>query len=155
MAAGRQTTRYAPTPPPRAGTPDEVARWMHNELTRLAASMEAHEPTTINYGKEVRNVSTGGTCAIDWKAGNKQRVELGGDTTFVFAPPHGVCNFVLRLVQDDVGGHDVTFPAESCKWCGGALPTFTTSANAVDVLTGYYDREFYYLSAMPDSRTAA
>jgi len=92
-----QSNKYVPQPPPRDAT--ALPQWAHNELKRLQAALEALEATTINYGKEVRNVTAGSTLTIDWKAGQKQRVEMGHDCTFTFAPPLGVCNLMLKVTH--------------------------------------------------------
>jgi len=143
------TNKYAPTPPP--AKLEELTQWAHNEFRRLMSAIEALEATTVSYGKEVRNVTTGSTLTINWRAGQKQRVEMGHDCTFTFAPPAGACNVMLRLVQDGTGGRDPTFPS-SVHWQEGTIPTWVTTAHAVNVLAMYFDGTNYHATASVNSK---
>jgi hypothetical protein len=147
MASGK----YSPLPAPQGQDIRAIVRWMEGELARLRGSLDAVETTTVNYGKEVQNVASGATLTVDWKAGQKQRVELGANCTLTFAEPLGVCNLMLRLVQDGTGGRATTFPS-SVKWAGGAAPTWVTTTNAVTVLAMYYDGTNYHATASVDSK---
>jgi hypothetical protein len=145
------TNKYSPSPPPLGDSAADLGRWAHNELRKLQSAIEALEATTVNYGKEVRNVTAGTTLTINWKAGQKQRVEMGHDCTFTFAPPAGVCNLMLRLVQDGTGGRDPTFPS-TVKWQGGTVPTWVTTTTAVNVIAMYFDGTNYHATASLDSK---
>ena len=145
------TNKYSPSPPPLGDDAAALGRWAHNELRKLQVAIEALEATTVNYGKEVRNVTAGTTLTINWRAGQKQRVEMGHDCTFTFAPPAGVCNLMLRLVQDGTGSRAFTFPS-TVKWQGGTTPTWSTAASAVDVMAMYYDGTNYHSTASLDSK---
>lgn len=122
-----------------------------SEFQRIQRLLDEVEATTVNYGAEFRNVTAGTTLTVDWKRGQKQRVEMGHDCTFTFAPPLGVCNLMLRLVQDGTGGRDPTFPS-TVKWQGGTVPTWVTTANAVNVIAMYYDGTNYHATASLDSK---
>lgn len=143
--------KYVPLPSPLAGDTAQLGRWAYDEFKRIRALLEELEAVTVNYGAEVRNVTAGSTLTIDWKAGQKQRVEMGHDCTFTFVKPLGVCNLMLRLVQDGTGGRDPTFPS-SVKWQGGTTPTWVTTANAVNVLAMYFDGTNYHATASLDSK---
>jgi hypothetical protein len=145
------SNKYTPLPPPKGDDLQACVRWMVGELRRISSALEAHEATTINYGKEVRNIASSSTLAIDWRAGQKQRVEMSADCTFTFGAPEGVCNLMLRLVQDGTGGRDPTFPS-SVKWQDGTAPTWATTANAVNVIAMYYDGTNYHATASLDSK---
>lgn len=58
-------------------------------------------------------------------------------TTLTISNPSATgksCSFTLILKQDSGGGKTITWPA-AVKWAGGAAPTLTTTANAVNILT--------------------
>ena len=147
----RTSTKYAPLPPPQGEIVPQIVKWMWEELRRVQLALDNIEAVTVNYGKEVVNVTAGTTLTVDWKQGQKQRVEMGHDCTFTFAPPAGVCNLMLRLVQDGTGGRDPTLPA-SVKWQGGTDPTWVTTANSVTVMAMYFDGTDYHATASLDSK---
>ena len=85
-----------------------------------------------------------GTTTIDWKLGNKFYFTFGAQAdTFAFTAPSNPCNLILILKQDGTGSRIPTFPA-SVLWSGGSMPTFTTGANAVDIVAFYYDGTNYF-----------
>ena len=143
--------RYVPEAPPRGATSDQLAEYMLRELQRVAATLDHPEATQIHYGREVDNNATGSTLTIDWRRGQKQRVDMTSDCTFTFNPPEGVCNLMLRLVQDGTGGRDPTFPS-TVKWQGGTVPIWVTTANAVNVIAMYFDGTNYHATASLDSK---
>ena len=98
---------------------------------------------TATYNAEFSNGNSGGAATIDFTKAQKQVITLTANCTFTFTAPNGPGNFLLRLVQDGTGGRTVTWPA-TLKWVGAAAPTLTTSANAVDIVTLYYNGTNYY-----------
>ena len=80
---------------------------------------------------------------MNWNNGQKQRITLTGNVTLTFTAPAGVGNFLLRVIQGPVGNRLVTWPA-SVRWPGGTAPTLSTAANAVDIVTFYYNGTNYY-----------
>lgn len=87
--------------------------------------------------------NSGTALTIDWRLGNKHKVTLTDNCTFTFTDPSKPGNFVLMLVQDATGGRTVTWPA-NCKWAGGTAPTLSTAANAIDIVSFFYDGTNYY-----------
>jgi len=87
--------------------------------------------------------SSSGSATIDWTKGNKAAITLTENVTFTFTNPNEACNLVLRLVQDSTGGRTVTWPS-GIKWAGGVIPTLTTDANAIDIVSFYYDGKGTY-----------
>jgi hypothetical protein len=49
----------------------------------------------------------------------------------------------LKVIQDATGSRAVTWPA-SVKWPSGTAPTLSTAANAIDIVTFYYDGTSYF-----------
>jgi hypothetical protein len=141
--------RYTPEPPPLGS--GELGEYLLRELQRIAATLDHPEATQLHYGKEVANTASGATLTINWKAGQKQRVDLGAAATqLIFSPPDGVCNLMLRLVQDGAGSRVFTFPASVC-WQGGTTPTWSTGANDMDVVAMYFDGSRYHATASLNS----
>jgi len=87
------------------------------------------------------NSSTADT--IDWGASLKHKSTLTGNCTYTFTAPTGPCNLLLKVIQDATGSRTATWPA-SVKWAGGAAPTLSTAASAIDIISFYYDGTNYY-----------
>ncbi len=51
-------------------------------------------------------------------------------------------SYILEIVQDATGGRTITTWPTGTKWVGG-VPTLTTAANAVDIVTFYYNGSGY------------
>lgn len=100
----------------------------------------------VSFESLVDNGNSGATATIDWTAGNKQKITLTDNCGFSFTDPAGPCNMVLELIQDGTGSRTVTWPA-SVKWAGGTAPTLTTDADAVDLVSLFYDGSNYYGSS--------
>jgi len=85
-----------------------------------------------------------GTTTIDWKLGNKFYFTFGAQNeTFTFIAPTTVTSLTLVLKQDGTGSRTVTW-ASGILWVGGVAPTLTTAANAIDIVTFYFDGTNYY-----------
>lgn len=144
--------RFQPAPPPK--DPERLAQWAYQQFQRLAQTLIQPEAQTVNYGIEQRNDLTTSAVnyTLDWKARQKQGLFCANSATvtLAFAPPEGVCNLMLRIVQDGTGSRAFTFPA-SVKWQGGTEPTWSQSASAVDVIACYYDGTSYHCTASLNS----
>lgn len=145
--------KYKPQPPPT--DPKFLAQYLYQELQRIGETLTQPEATTVNYGNEYRNDVT--TSAVNftlrWRNRQKQALHLANSATvaLTFAPPEGVCNLMLRIVQDSAGSRAIVLPA-SVKWQDGVEPIWTTTANAQDVLAIYYDGTSYHATASLDSK---
>ena len=129
--------------------------WLH-----LGGLRNIVEDTTPELGGELNaglhsigftekiNTSSAGAVTIDWKTSNKQTITLFENTTFTFINPSQPCNLVLRIIQDATGGRTVTLP--TIKTAGGAGLTFSTAANAEDILMLYFDGTNYIASLLQD-----
>ena len=85
-----------------------------------------------------------GTTNIDWTLGNKCKFTFGaGNETLTFTDPSNPCSLVLMIVQDSVGNRVINWPA-NIKWVNSILPTLSTAANGVDIITLFYDGMYYY-----------
>lgn len=93
---------------------------------------------------EVVKGNLGSTPAFTWKDGQKQAGILNANATFTFTAPAEACNLMLRLVQDGTGSRTVTWPS-SVKWDnGGTAPTLSTAANAIDLISFYFNGTDYF-----------
>ena len=93
--------------------------------------------------------SSSGAAAIDWGLGNAAALTLVENTTLSFTAPAHPGHLTLKVTQDNVGGHGVTWPGE-VKWPGGTPPSLTASADAVDLVNFYYDGADYLGTAALD-----
>lgn len=97
----------------------------------------AGKAALVNQGG-LENVSTqnaNGSFAINLANGNVFVLTLTGATTLSVsgATNQKACSFTLYLKQDGTGNRAVTWP-NGTRWAGGAAPTLSTAANAVDIL---------------------
>ena len=101
------------------------------------------------YSQEIDNGNSSTADTIDWTTGNFQRSTLTDNCTYTFTAPTGTTTLILKLIQDGTGSRIATFPA-SVKWSGGTAPTLTTTANAIDIISFYYDGTNYYGGSILD-----
>lgn len=109
-----------------------VAKWQNASLTGYAALATGGGQETVS---ALGNVS--GSVSLNLANGNVFSATLTGATTFSFtgAASGKACSIALYLSQDATGSRAVTWPASSTlKWAGGAAPTLTTTASALDIL---------------------
>ena len=101
-----------------------------------AQTFQLTQPTAIN--------STT-TTTLDLSTGNLLELVLTGPTTLAFSNPK-IGTYIIKVKQDGTGGRTLTFP--SMKWSDAAVPTITTAANAIDLITLIYDGTHYYGSCL-------
>jgi hypothetical protein len=90
-----------------------------------------------------------GTTTIDWKLGNKHKLTLGAfDETLTFTPPSNPCNILMIIVQDSVGGRNLTFPS-SVKWLGPVTQWTKGGANKGVLAAFYFDGTNYWGQGTP------
>ena len=100
---------------------------------------------TLDFNSEITSATSSATQTINWTSGAKQKLTLNNTiTTMNFTAPAGVANLLLRLVQGSSGGpYTITWPG-TVLWAGAAAPTLSTAANAVDIVTFYWNGTNYY-----------
>ena len=101
-----------------------------------AKTFELTQPTSIN--------STS-TTTLDLSTGNVLQVVLTGTTTLAFTNPK-IGTYIIKIKQDATGNRTLNFP--TIKWSDAAVPTITTTPNAVDLITLIYDGVDYYGSCL-------
>jgi len=90
------------------------------------------------------------TCAdnvtIDWSAGATARMTFDRDAVaFTFSNPVAGKVYRLLLIQGD--GSDLATWTTTIKWAGGAAPTLSAAAGAIDILTFVYINSVWYGAA--------
>lgn len=99
------------------------------------------------YFTEHNNGNSSSTTDIKWTSGHKHVITLDNSPTLTFTDPAGPCNLLLRIVQDGSGGREITWPS-SVKWPGGTKPTLTSSGTAQDIVTFYYNGDYYGVASL-------
>lgn len=95
---------------------------------------------------------TGTTQTIDWDNGNAQTLDLEsatGDVTVTFSNSQASASYILEVVQDSATARNVVWPA-TVKWPGGLTPTITTTNDAIDVVSCYYNGATHYCNIGQD-----
>ena len=102
--------------------------WADQELKRVLLR---------DYAETLVTPACAATIDLDLELGNVFNPVLDQNTTFTFSNPPvtgKAGSFTLFITQDGTGGFTVTLPA-TVKWEGGVAPTFSTAANARDVVS--------------------
>lgn len=116
----------------------------------VAMNYDIHNLRTATFNSEYIASSniTSSTFAIDWTNGLKQKIVVGTNTTLTFTAPSGPCNMQCKAVQSSAGAKTLTWP--TMLWAGGIVASLTTTSNAVDIFSIYYDGTNYYCVASQD-----
>jgi hypothetical protein len=97
----------------------------------------------LAYGAEYDNGDSGAADTIDWNNGNGQKSTLTASCTYTFtAPTSGVARLQLRVIQGGTGSYTVTWPA-TVKWQANTAPTLSTAVGSVDIITFWWDGQYY------------
>lgn len=121
--------------------------WTYDEETNTISPITGVCFTDFAGFDEV--VDNGTNTNIDWSTGNKQQVLLTGPANFTFTDPP--CNGGLQIIvrQDNVGGHNITWPAE-VQHPNGLVPPYTIAANSKDVWSFLFDGNNYLATLVPN-----
>lgn len=105
-------------------------------------SVETGEITNKNYVEAQVTATASSSYNADLRAGNYHKLTLTGDVTIDFTNPDGadVNSLTLHLVQDGTGGRTPSF-APTVVWPGGSAPSWSTAANAEDVVAFIHDQD--------------
>jgi hypothetical protein len=83
----------------------------------------------------VQTLTYASTITIDWDDGPKQAVTMTGSPQFnATSNATDGAQYVLYLIQDGTGSRSPTFSGSTWKFEGAVWPTFTSDADAVDML---------------------
>lgn len=95
----------------------------------------------ISYA-EYDNGNSGALKTIDWSNGVIQKLTLTASCVLTFTNP-SLGRLQIKLIQDGTGNRTVNFPV-TCKWEGGAAPILSVTANAIDIVSFFYDGTNYF-----------
>ena len=111
-----------------------------NDLT--IDKLEANESFTYD---AVQTATGDGTTTVVWGSGNLMYFTFGAmNETFTFtAPPGAASPLILWLKQDGTGSRTATWPA-TVHWPGDVIPTLSTGANDVDIVSFAWDGTNYF-----------
>lgn len=102
---------------------------------------------TLTFLEAFDNGNSGAAKTINWTNGQKQTLTLTDDVTLTIADAEGSGNFLLKVVQDNVGGRDITWPA-NVKWPSGTKPAISIGepgiALRVSIISLFYDGTDYH-----------
>ena len=114
-------------------------------LDTLNANVKSNtiSSNTVTFRTEYDNGNSGTAITINFGVNQKQKLTLNANTTLTFTAPPGVGNFLLKIVQDGTGGRLITWP-NTIRWTLNARPILTSNANAIDIVSFYYDGTNYF-----------
>ncbi len=94
---------------------------------------------TKNQSTAAVALTSGASIAVDASLSNNFKLVLGINATLA-NPTNLTDGMVLnfRIKQDGTGSRTLAY-GTLYKWVGGATPALSTAANAVDLISGYYD----------------
>lgn len=96
------------------------------------------KPVLRDYTETVLTTNSGSSITLDLTNANNFDITLNANTTLDFtgaAATGTMSSFTLLLRQDATGSRTTTLPV-SARFAGGTAPTLTTTASALDILTG-------------------
>jgi len=126
------------------GTDNNIIFKTNNVAGALIGVTGELDMNANSIGFTLQTLTGDGTDDIDWKLGNKMQFTCpAGDETFTFTAPTNPCNLLLEIIQDGVGGRDITFPA-NVKWLG-TEPTWSDGgASKTIVMSMWYNGTNYW-----------
>ena len=83
------------------------------------------------------------TTSIDLSTGNVFTINLSANISTLTLTNAAVGTYLIKFVQDATGSRTVSFPG-TWKWAGGIVPTLTTTASKLDIITLVYDGANFY-----------
>lgn len=96
--------------------------------------------------REFNAGNSGTAIAIDFnKGGPIQRVTVNGSVTFTLTPPCEPGTCILKQVHDATANVYTRTFSPTPKWPNGAAFTHTNTANAIDILTLYWDGSTWFI----------
>ena len=114
---------------------------------RLLETGEAIFYKTAEFNEVFDNGNSGVADTIDFGVSNIQESTLTGNVTYTFTAPNKPSRVNL-IIKSGAGGFSVTFP--TINWVGGTVPTLTSTASAVDIITLIWDGTVWYGTASLD-----
>lgn len=93
------------------------------------------------------NGNSGASKTITWTNGDRQKITISASTTLSYSGAVAGQFLTLLVVENGTGNFTITLP--TTKWVNGSAGTFTTTANAINILTVFYDGTNYLTALSP------
>jgi len=107
------------------------------DATSTVAVLGANQSFSVAQRGSITALSDAATITPDFNAANNFSLTIGGNRTL--ANPTNLAagqSGAIVITQDSTGGRTLAY-GSYWKWSGGAVPTLTTTASAVDVIVYY------------------
>lgn len=96
---------------------------------------------------------------VDLSLGNCQVIDLNNQTSnikLIFAGATAGASYIIKIIQDATSARTVTFWGDSASnvnlWPNGTVGTVSTTANAIDLLSLWFDGTYYYFNIIKDMK---
>lgn len=83
------------------------------------------------------NGNSGAAITINWLNADRQKITISANTTLSYSGAVAGQVLTLLIVENGTGGFSLTLPAS--LWSYGAAGGITTTANAINLLTVFFD----------------
>lgn len=87
------------------------------------------------------NGNSGSSITINWANGDRQKLTISAACTISYSNAIAGQVLTLLVVENSTGNFAVTLPTS--KWPVGVAGVFTTTANAINLLTVFFDGTNY------------
>jgi len=122
----------------------EASGILLNDGSSLEFVEHAKFDKTAVFDVVYNNGNSGGSKTIDWTLGNKQKITTTGSCTLTFTAPEGACNLQLTIIHENSAtAYTYTYPG-TVKWAESTKIETTNTANAVDIISLFWDGTNYY-----------
>lgn len=119
---------------------------------KISSDATSANATRVKLNRGSYALTDAATIATDCSQSNVFTVTLGGNRT-LGAPTNMLsgATYIWRFTQDGTGSRALTYNAVF-KWPSGIAPTLTTTAGAIDIITGLSNGTNIYCTAILDLR---
>lgn len=112
---------------------------LYNKVYRGAVAVDMYDNGTVM-----------GVRDIDWRNGDVQKVTVSGATTLRMANMMTGQRLTLQISESATGGYGITLSGTGAlpfRYAGGTAPTYTTTANAVNLIVALYNGSVFLTQA--------
>ncbi len=114
-------------------------------LVTSGGSILAQQGVQFNTGAyfdaEYNAGNSGTSVTVDWTNGNKQLLTLTGSGTITMTAPTGICNLILRVIQNATGTATSTW-SPLVKWSGGSV--WSSTGTSTNIASFYWNGLNFY-----------
>lgn len=133
-------TPYNATNPNSYITSSALSSYLPLSGGTLTAALNGTNISANSFITTRQTLTDGATITWNVSNGGNAIVTLGGTgRTLTITNPVVGATYLIQVFQDGTGGRTITTWPTGTLWIGGTAPTLTSTANARDVITFYYD----------------